>query len=63
MDIMYWTVQETVRAAPPARRVFTGLGIDCRRDATLTLGEAAGRAGLTLDALAAALRPAIAAAC
>ena len=59
MDVMEWTVNEALRAAPQLVGVFNRLGLDTCCDGALTLGEAARSAGLTPDELRAELGPAL----
>lgn len=54
-----WTVNEALRHAPDAAAVFNRLGIDTCCGGSLTLREAAQSAGLTPEALLAALGPAV----
>lgn len=59
MDVMEWTVNEALCAAPQLVGVFNRLGLDTCCGGTLTLGEAARSAGLTADELRAVLGPAL----
>jgi regulator of cell morphogenesis and NO signaling len=55
MNVMEWTVNEALRAAPQLVGVFNRLGLDTCCGGALTLGEAARSAGLTPDELRAEL--------
>jgi iron-sulfur cluster repair protein YtfE (RIC family) len=59
MDVMEWTVNQALRAAPQSAGVFNRLGVDTCCGGTLTLADAARAAGLAPDDLRAALAPAL----
>jgi iron-sulfur cluster repair protein YtfE (RIC family) len=59
MDVMGFTVNEALRAAPQLVGVFNRLDVDTCCGGTLTLEEAAHSAGLTPDGLRALVAPAL----
>jgi regulator of cell morphogenesis and NO signaling len=59
MDVMEWTVNEALRAAPQLVGAFNRLGLDTCCGGALTLGEAARAAGLTPNELRAELGSAL----
>ena len=59
MDVMAWTVNEALRAAPTLVGIFNRVGLDTCCGGTLTLAEAARSVGLTPDELRAVLEPAL----
>lgn len=62
MDLLHWTVNEVLVAAPQAVGVLNRFGIDTCCGGTLTLAEAARSVGLAPETLIAALEPALRAA-
>jgi len=60
MDVMELTVNEALFAAPETAEIFNRLGVDTCCGGTLTLTEAARAAGITPEALRAAVEPALA---
>jgi iron-sulfur cluster repair protein YtfE (RIC family) len=61
MDVMQWTVNEALRAAPQLVGTFNRLGLDTCCGGALTLAEAARSVGLVPQELRAALESALAA--
>ena len=59
MDVMEWTVNEALRAAPQLVGTFNRLGLDTCCGGTLTLTEAARSVGLAPEKLRAALGSAL----
>lgn len=62
MDVMKWTVNETLIAAPALVAAFNGLGLDTCCGGALTLREAARAAGVSPDELRRLVEPALKAA-
>lgn len=62
MDLLRWTVNEVLVAAPQAVGVLNSFGIDTCCGGTRTLAEAARSVGLAPEILIAALEPALRAA-
>jgi|APDOM4702015023_1054809.scaffolds.fasta_scaffold08925_4 regulator of cell morphogenesis and NO signaling len=59
MDILQWTVNEALLAAPQIVGTLNRLGVDTCCGGTQTLAEAAGSIGLAPEELLAALEPAL----
>ena len=59
MDVMEWTVNEALHAAPELVGTLNRLGLDTCCGGTLTLAEAGRAAGLTPEDLVVALGPAL----
>lgn len=59
MDILQWTVNEALLAAPQIVGTLNRLGVDTCCGGTQTLAEAAGSIGLAPEELLAALGPAL----
>jgi iron-sulfur cluster repair protein YtfE (RIC family) len=57
MDVMRWTVNEALRAAPHLVETFSRLGIDTCCGGTSTIREAADSVGLKPEKLRAVLEP------
>ena len=57
MDVLQWTVNEALRAAPHLVEAFNRLGIDTCCGGTVTLREAADSVGLKPEKLRAVLEP------
>ena len=60
MDLLEWTVNETLAAAPDSAEILNRLAIDTCCGGTLTLAEAARSVGLAPERLLAALEPVLA---
>ena len=59
MDLMQWTVNEALLAAPPIVAILNRLGVDTCCGGAQTLAEAARSVGLTPEELRATLEPAM----
>jgi len=60
MDLLEWTVNETLAAAPDSAEILNRLAIDTCCGGTLTLAEAARSVGLAPERLLAELEPVLA---